>query len=103
MAAPTWCSSNCAMFRELGRDGKIARALHVPRGMLEFWIDPASPYHKLVFAEDNRFVFYCASAWRLALATKAAQDMGLATVCHFEGGFNAWKEAGPPLDSPEPR
>lgn len=89
--------------RELGHDGKIARTLHVPRGMLEFWIDPASPYHKPVFAEDNRFVFYCASAWRSALATKAAQDMGLAPVCHFEGGFNAWKEAGLPLDSPDPR
>ena len=89
--------------RELGRDGKIAGALHVPRGMLEFWIDPASPYHKPVFAEDNRFIFYCASAWRSALATKAAQDMGLAPVCHFEGGFTAWKEAGLPQDPPAPR
>ena len=89
--------------RELGRDGKIAGALHVPRGMLEFWIDPASPYHKPVFAEDNRFIFYCASAWRSALATKATQDMGLAPVCHMDGGFNAWKEAGLPQDPPTPR
>jgi rhodanese-related sulfurtransferase len=87
--------------RELGRDGQVAGALHVPRGMLEFWIDPASPYHKPVFAEDKRFVFYCASGWRSALSTKAAQDMGLAPVCHIDGGFSAWKTAGLPLDPPK--
>jgi rhodanese-related sulfurtransferase len=89
--------------REVKREGKVAGALHVPRGMLEFWIDPASPYHKPVFAEDNRFVFYCASGWRSALATKVAQDMGLAPVCHMEGGFGAWKAAGLPLDPQGPR
>jgi len=89
--------------RELWREGAIPGALHVPRGMLEFWIDPASPYHKPVFAEDNRFVFYCASGWRSALATKVAQDMGLAPVCHMEGGFGAWKAAGLPLDPQGPR
>ena len=89
--------------RELGREGRVAGALHVPRGMLEFWIDPASPYHKPVFAEDKRFVFYCASGWRSALATKVAQDMGLAPVCHIEGGFTAWKAAGLPVDPPKPR
>ena len=89
--------------RELGREGKVEGALHVPRGMLEFWIDPASPYHKPVFQEDKRFVFYCGSGWRSALATKAAQDMGLAPVCHITGGFTAWKEAGLPTDPPEPR
>lgn len=86
--------------REVEREGKVAGALHVPRGMLEFWIDPASPYYKPVFAEDKRFVFYCASGWRSALATKAAQDMGLAPVCHIEGGFGAWKAAEMPLDPP---
>ncbi len=89
--------------RELGREGKVDGALHVPRGMLEFWIDPASPYHKPVFQEDKRFVFYCGSGWRSALATKVAQDMGLKPVCHIAGGFTAWKEASLPMDPPKPR
>ncbi len=84
--------------RELWRDGKVAGAVHVPRGMLEFWIDPASPYHKPVFADDKRFVLYCGSGWRSALATKAAQDMGLAPVCHIDGGYTAWKAAGLPTE-----
>ena len=84
--------------RELWRDGKVAGAVHVPRGMLEFWIDPASPYHKPVFAEDKRFVLYCGSGWRSALATKVAQDMGLAPVCHIDGGYTAWKNAGLPVE-----
>ena len=84
--------------RELWRDGKVAGAVHVPRGMLEFWIDPASPYHKPVFAEDKRFVLYCGSGWRSALATKVAQDMGLAPVCHIDGGYTAWKNAGLPIE-----
>ena len=89
--------------RELGREGKVEGALHVPRGMLEFWIDPESPYHKSVFQEDKRFILYCGSGWRSALATKVAQDMGLAPVCHIAGGFTAWKEAGLPMDLPKPR
>jgi len=80
--------------RELERDGMIPGAFHAPRGMLEFWVDPESPYHKEIFASGRRFVFYCASAWRSALATKALQDMGLAPVAHLEGGFGAWKKAG---------
>lgn len=80
--------------RELEREGRIPGAFHCPRGMLEFWIDPESPYHKPVFAEPRRFVFYCASGWRSALATKAAQDMGLDPVAHLGGGFTAWREAG---------
>ncbi len=84
--------------RELWRDGKVAGAVHVPRGMLEFWIDPASPYHKPVFADDKRFVLYCGSGWRSALATKSAQDMGLAPVCHIDGGYTAWKAAGLPTE-----
>ena len=85
--------------RELERDGKIPGAFHCPRGMLEFWIDPESPYHKPVFAEPRRFVFYCASGWRSALATKTAQDMGLANVAHLAGGFSAWREAGGPVET----
>ena len=84
--------------RELEREGRIPGAFHCPRGMLEFWIDPASPYHKPVFAQDRRFVFFCASGWRSALAAKTAQDMGLAPVAHIEGGFNAWRAAGGPVE-----
>ena len=80
--------------RERDRSGFIEGALHVPRGMLEFWIDPDSPYHKSYFAQDNHFVFYCASGWRSALSTKTAQDMGLAPVSHIKGGFAAWVDAG---------
>jgi rhodanese-related sulfurtransferase len=83
--------------RELERDGMIPGAFHAPRGMLEFWVDPASPYFKDVFGSGKEFVFYCASAWRSALATKAVQDMGLAPVAHLEGGFSAWKKAGLPV------
>lgn len=85
--------------RELERDGRIPGAFHCPRGMLEFWIDPESPYHKPIFAEPRRFVFYCASGWRSALATQTAQDMGLAPVAHLGGGFAAWREAGYPLET----
>jgi rhodanese-related sulfurtransferase len=84
--------------RELEREGRMPGAFHCPRGMLEFWIDPASPYHKPVFAQDKRFVFFCAGGWRSALAAKAAQDMGLAPVAHIAGGFGAWKSGGGPTD-----
>lgn len=80
--------------RELWREGKIPGAVHVPRGMLEFWIDPASPYHKPLFAEPKRFVLYCNLGWRSALAAQTAQLMGVADVCHIGGGFTAWCEAG---------
>ncbi|MBW7851967.1 MAG: rhodanese-like domain-containing protein [Rhodospirillales bacterium] len=82
--------------RELEREGMIPGAFHAPRGMLEFWIDPESPYYKDVFGSGKTFVFYCQSAWRSALATLAVQEMGLAPVCHLEGGFRAWKDAGLP-------
>jgi rhodanese-related sulfurtransferase len=84
--------------RELTRDGKIPGAHHAPRGMLEFWVDPESPYHKPIFASGKKFVFYCASGWRSALATKALQEMGLEPVCHIKGGITAWKEAGGELE-----
>ena len=83
--------------RELEREGMIPGAFHCPRGMLEFWIDPDSPYHKDIFSSGKQFVFYCASAWRSALATAAVQDMGLEPVAHVEGGFTAWKKAGGPV------
>lgn len=83
--------------RELERDGMIPGAFHAPRGMLEFWVDPGSPYFKAVFGSGRLFVFYCASGWRSALATAAVQDMGLEPVCHIDGGFNGWKAAGGPV------
>ena len=73
--------------RELQREGKIPGAVHAPRGMLEFWIDPTSPYYKDVFGSGKRFVFYCQSGWRSALATRAVQEMGLAPVCHIGDGY----------------
>jgi rhodanese-related sulfurtransferase len=88
-------------FREIKREGKIPGAFHCPRGMLEFWLDPESPYAKPIFQEDRTFVFYCASGWRSALATKTAQDMGLAPVAHVEGGFTAWRKAGGPVEQPD--
>jgi rhodanese-related sulfurtransferase len=71
--------------------------------MLEFWVDPESPYAKPVFAEPKRFLFYCASGWRSALAAKTAQDMGLAGVAHLGGGYKAWQAAGGPIEMPAAR
>jgi rhodanese-related sulfurtransferase len=88
--------------RELNREGRLPGAVHCPRGMLEFWIDPESPYHKPVFAQDKTFVFFCAAGWRSALSTATAQAMGLRPVAHIEGGFTAWKEAGGPVETSEP-
>jgi rhodanese-related sulfurtransferase len=87
--------------RELEREGRMPGAIHCPRGMLEFWIDPESPYHKPVFAEDKRFVFFCAGGWRSALAAATAKEMGLDPVAHVSGGFGAWKEAGGPFEDGE--
>jgi rhodanese-related sulfurtransferase len=84
--------------RELAREGRVPGAFHCPRGMLEFWIDPQSKYHKSVFAQDKRFVFFCAAGQRSALATQTAQRMGLQPVAHNGGGFGAWKAAGGPID-----
>jgi rhodanese-related sulfurtransferase len=79
--------------RELKREGGIPGAFHCPRGLLEFWIDPESPYHHAVFAEPKEFVFFCNLGWRSALAADVAQQMGLET-CHIDGGFEAWKAFG---------
>jgi hypothetical protein len=80
--------------RERIREGFIPGSFHAPRGMLEFWVDPESPYYKDIFGRDATFVFYCASGWRSALATAAVKDMGMERVAHIRGGFNAWKKAG---------
>jgi carboxymethylenebutenolidase len=86
--------------RELARDGTIPGALHAPRGMLEFWVDPSSPYYKQEFDPEKQFLFFCAAAWRSALATSTVQDMGvLPNVAHIDGGFGAWKKAGLPIET----
>ena len=87
--------------RELQREGKVPGAFHCPRGMLEFWIDPQSPYHKPLFAQDKRFVFFRAAGLRSALAAQTAQRMGLKRVADIEGGFGAWKKLGGPVETPE--
>lgn len=83
--------------RELEREGVIPGAYSAPRGMIEFWVDPDSPYFKPVFGENKEFIFFCAAGWRSALTTKTVQDMGLAPVADIEGGFTAWKKAGAPV------
>lgn len=87
--------------RELWRDGAVPGALHAPRGMLEFWVDPASPYHREVFATGKKFVFFCAGGLRSALAAQSVQRMGLKPVAHIAGGFGAWKEQGGPTETKE--
>jgi rhodanese-related sulfurtransferase len=89
--------------REMEREGKMPGSFACTRGMLEFWIDPESPYAKPVFAGPKRFVFFCAGGWRSALAAKTAQDMGLQNVAHIDGGFGAWKHAGGPIAVPKPK
>ena len=87
--------------RELWREGTLPGALHAPRGMLEFWVDPESPYAREVFQSGKRFVFFCAGGLRSALAAKAVQDMGLTPVAHIRGGFEAWKQAGYEIEQRE--
>ena len=85
--------------RELQRKGRINAAFHAPRGMLEFWADPQSPYHKDVFARSGNLILFCASSWRSALAAKTLQDMGMTNIFDMEGGFNGWKSAGLPIET----
>jgi len=83
--------------RELQRGGTAVGAMHAPRGMLEFWIDPESPYYKEVFSEDREFILMCASGWRSALSAKTLKDMGLPKVAHVETGFGGWEKDGMPV------
>lgn len=90
--------------RELEREGSVPGALHAPRGMLEFWVDPDSPYFKPAFGDESReFVMFCGAGWRSALATKALQDMGMRNVAHIDGGFTDWAKAGAPVETLEQR
>jgi rhodanese-related sulfurtransferase len=84
--------------RELEREGTVPGALLAPRGMLEFWVDPDSPYFKPVFADEGKeFILFCGAGWRSALATKTLMDMGMRNVAHIDGGFAAWKKAEAPM------
>jgi len=87
--------------REINREGKIPGAFHAPRGLLEFWVDPESPYFNPVFKPGKKFVFYCNLGWRSALAVQSVQEMGLENVCHMAGGFEAWKAAGGEVEAKE--
>ena len=82
--------------RELEREGMIPGAFHAPRGMLEFWVDPDSPYYKPVFAEGKTFILYCQADWRGVLAAATLGDMGMQNVLHLQGGFGEWRKAGAP-------
>ena len=84
--------------REITKSGRILGAKHVPRGMLEFWIDPNSPYHKEFFNQDFHFIFYCASGWRSALSTETADNIGLLNTSHMLGGFSRWVELNGPIE-----
>ena len=88
--------------RELEREGTARGAMHAPRGMLEFWVDPDSPYFKPAFADESKeFVLFCGAGWRSALATKALRDMGMDNVAHIDGGFGAWAKLGAPVETLE--
>ena len=87
--------------RELEREGMIPGAFHAPRGMLEFWVDPESPYYKPVFTSAKCYILYCAADWRGVLAAATLEEMGFADVLHLEGGFSEWKKAGRPT-APRP-
>ncbi len=89
--------------REIEREGRIPNSLHAPRGMLEFWVDPESPYFKPIFGEDKTFIIQCASGWRSALSTETLQRMGLKPVKNLKGGFTAWKAAGGPVEKLPPK
>jgi rhodanese-related sulfurtransferase len=82
--------------RELEREGMIPGAFHAPRGMLEFWVDPESPYYKPVFTEDKTYVLYCQSDWRGVLAAATLKEMGLPNVFHLAGGYSEWRKSGAP-------
>ena len=87
--------------RELA-DGTVLGAYHAPRGMLEFWVDPESPYHKKMFADETKeFILFCGLGWRSALTAKTLQDMGMTNVAHMDGGYTDWVKAGAPTETLE--
>lgn len=99
VADPTVAIIDIRDIRERQRSGFIPGSFHAPRGMIEFWVDPESPYFKTIFGEEKRFVFYCASGWRSALTVATLQDMGF-VAAHLKDGFSGWKVAGGPIEMP---
>lgn len=87
--------------RERQRAGYIPGSFHCPRGMVEFWVDPQSPYYKDIFGRDVQFVFHCASGWRSALTVETLQQMGLENIAHIKDGFSSWLAAGGPVEQGE--
>jgi rhodanese-related sulfurtransferase len=89
--------------REL-KDGTVTGSTHAPRCMLEFWVDPESPYHKPMWADESKhFILFCGAGWRSALAAKTLQDMGMTNVSHIEGGYAEWVKHGGPTETLEER
>ncbi len=85
-------------------EGTPVGSMHAPRGMLEFWVDPASPYHKPLWADESKeFVLFCGLGWRSALTAKTLQDMGMTNIAHIDGGFKAMQEAGFAMETLEQR
>lgn len=90
--------------RELTREGTVPGAFHAPRGMLEFWVDPASPYYKSALGDESKeYILFCGAGWRSALATKALQDMGMTNVAHIDGGYTEWVKQAAPIEAPTAR
>lgn len=89
--------------RELEREGTIPGAFRAPRGMLEFWVDPQSPYYKPALDDGRTLLLFCGSGWRSALSARTLQDMGFDSVAHLDGGFAAWKAGGHPIEAYAPR
>lgn len=90
--------------RELSHLGTVPGAFHAPRGMLEFWVDPASPYYKSALGDESKeYILFCGAGWRSALATKALQDMGMTNVAHIDGGYTEWLKQAAPIEAPTAR
>ncbi len=104
MGAPDLQVVDIRDIRELQHEGTVPGSYHAPRGMLEFWVDPESPYFKKVFADAGKeFVLFCGAGWRSALAAKTLQDMGMRNVAHIDGGFTEWVKQGAPTETMEQR
>jgi rhodanese-related sulfurtransferase len=88
--------------RERTRVGYIPGSVHCPRGMIEFWVDPESPYFKEIFGRDAKFLFYCASGWRSAITVATLKDMGFENAAHLKEGFSLWSREGGPVEMPDP-
>ena len=104
MGAPDLQVVDIRDIRELQAEGTVPGSFHAPRGMLEFWVDPESPYFKKVFADAGKeFVLFCGAGWRSALAARTLMDMGMSNVAHIDGGYTEWVKQGAPTETMEER